>query len=88
MPELKPEPPQTYWITRDRDIDGTLSDVFEVWLRRPWRDDNGTWMPDWSDEDWSTEDTALYGRFFAVQLAAWGVTLPDDDIQCVRKGLG
>lgn len=70
-----------YWITRDRDHDGTLDDLVDVWSTPPKRtvvDDGSFWLSD----DWSLEHRVmrcLRGR----ALRIFG-TVPDDDRMVIR----
>lgn len=88
-----PVAPVTYWLTRDSDAEGVVSDVVDVWLAPPVRralGDRGAY--------WIVEDDAIRVRTKGGDVPArhttWDVeharaqcgTAPDDDRQAIRVG--
>lgn len=83
-----PTPPGLYFVTRDRNADGRLAPLVEVWTARPElvrASDVGAY---WIGEG----GVGLEFRFATWSLAtAWRVinnAIPDDERQCIRVGRG
>lgn len=79
---------KTYWLTRDCDQDGNVSQVVDVWIVQPHRrnlpgDVGCIWLDD--------SVTGLEGRYTQWSLAAAAATtpsrvIPDNDRECIRVG--
>lgn len=78
-----------YWVTRDSDVEGNLSDHVDVWTARPTRRaltvTHGAY---WIAEDRPDESDALaahYGHYSAkVIQEGWKHTIPETDRECIR----
>lgn len=76
---LPDKPFLSYWLTRDSEIGGALSDAIDVWIVKPTRDalsiDGGIC--------WWHEAGVV--RQVSVQACIkWCGTYPEDDRQCIR----
>lgn len=91
-PIVPTERPMTYWLTRDRDGDGVLSDSVDVWLARPKMVIvvPGTWVYWKCDEETvQTSDGAA-----PVKYAVWTLAnclrncrvYPDDETMLICNG--
>lgn len=82
MSAAVPRPgPVVYWITRDRDHDGTLDELVDVWTSPPARtvvDDGAFWLSD----DWSLEHRVL--RCSLARASRLFGVVPDDDRMVIR----
>ncbi len=68
----------TYWVTRNEDKDGKLSDVIEVWLDRPTRTNLEGGGCEWSGDfyaEWTVAATLINCR-----------TYPETSRECLVVG--
>lgn len=68
----------SFWVTRDSEIGGGLSDVVDVWLVKPER---GALSSDGGVCWWA--DGGVYRQVNTGVCWAWCGTYPSDDRQCV-----
>lgn len=88
------QPPQaemTYWLTRDSDADGVLSEFVDVWLAKPARRTFGNGGAYWTAaiEVVETGDGPKLVKYLVwtkEQCLMKCKTYPDDDRQCIRVG--
>jgi hypothetical protein len=87
------KPVATFWITRDSDAVGHLSEFVDVWLARPVREplSNGVGCV-WTCRD--VERVFVSDGDVPARCATWTLsvcmrtvrTIPEDDRQCIRIG--
>lgn len=80
----------TYWVTRDSDANGNLSDHVDIWTSQPTRRTlSPTGGAYWIVEDRPDEAERLaahYGHYSAATIQkTWGHTIPDTDRECIRR---
>jgi hypothetical protein len=81
-------PSRVYWVTRDTDTEGVLSDHVDVWdvkptMHRYYGEERGLF---WLDDNGGIN--GRYGRFPLEAVAHWGHTLPDTERECIRVEVG
>ena len=83
--EAAPALPECFWVTRDQDGQGRLSDVVDAWAERPERMaiPGGGWMWLGSGE---TGLEARVGSWRPTECTRWAPTTPDTSLECIVYG--
>jgi hypothetical protein len=79
---------RTYFVTRDSDCFGFLSDTVDLWVDRPKRtqltiDAGWIWLPHWMPGQPAEALGEVRNLSATYVMARWGVC-PKDDEDCIR----